>query len=37
MAQRRKMNRGQSRGNFHRGNHINSRNYAMAMRGGYRI
>lgn len=37
MAFRRKMSYRKSKKNFRRGNKVKSRNFATAMRGGYRI
>lgn len=37
MPLRKKMNRRQSRKNFRKGARTNGRNFATAMRGGYRI
>lgn len=37
MAFRRKMSKSQSRRNFRKGGRVKARNFATAMRGGYRI
>lgn len=37
MAFRKKMSRGQSNRNFKKGRKVKGRNFAVAMRGGYRI
>lgn len=37
MAFRKKLNRRQSKRNFRRGGRVKSRNFATAMRGGYRL
>lgn len=37
MAFRKRMSRSQSKRNFRKGGKVKSRNYATAMRGGYRI
>lgn len=37
MAMRRQMSRGEAKRNFARGAKVNGRNFATAMRGGYRL